>query len=677
MDAKLLVERRKDGSISQEEFFIALNQLRRANIDNNDSSGLAGRRSSLFTQTEPPPCRETNEVAVVNPLKHCLDSAPVGVASNANDGVDKPIDNDPGSISQLANAKNDTQQEFEPYHVDQERAPSVSQDVDPDSSVYQSSGDSRRKIQLNLERDSVHLPTEGELNSSVPFSSRALNINAIKTKEQLKVEQIKVRHELDEEYQNDDYEWLISPKGETTQLHHRTRKSRVRNNHNRDWEDATGKDSVQSAAAILSRKSADVGTVGSSSGKPHRRPTSGSPEQNWERHVSRLYSPPIPSSSSPGLSPKTTPIYANVRSMDKKKKKKYRVHRNSFPSQAQQQEHQQHQQLRQQRSEGRRQSLPSSSCLVEVGQQVLQPNFSRRRERGTQESKASFAADGVISKTSAGLGLGAKRGIRPGASRGVLNDSCQGGEGSARSLSSGILWRSRSRHREEYGPATESRRLSGSTINSVGSLSLDRYYTVARRDRLGYPLHEREGLESSNVEGDNNMVFSPMIKGLPDFYKSRPKRTLDSFERGVTRPELGESSSIYERTTDWLIKADKLRYETEFSHSPQGAYSSENKARVKATLSFIVLPSGLQIRKRMHTYSQPKTDIYCISCGYLKHDSHRIHSVVEITCQIEVFDNLPPTSEATVLCSFLSHRMRVSTSALRYKMQPLSGQLPL
>lgn len=130
--------------------------------------------------------------------------------------------------------------------------------------------------------------------------------------------------------------------------------------------------------------------------------------------------------------------------------------------------------------------------------------------------------------------------------RGALSDSTGGGP-----------WRSRDQHREpQHSPAPrrESRRRSSNTVASFDS---DRYYTAAVRcDRYGYPVHEREGIGSSGAGGGANL-FAPMIKGLPDFYESRPNRRSrgDGPAGGG-----GAGQSLYERTTDWQAKASDLRY---------------------------------------------------------------------------------------------------------------------
>lgn len=110
------------------------------------------------------------------------------------------------------------------------------------------------------------------------------------------------------------------------------------------------------------------------------------------------------------------------------------------------------------------------------------------------------------------------------------------------------------------------RRFSSSA--SVGSLehkgSVDRY--VARRDRFGYPLHERGGLGVTDVRGcgtnGRSSSFAPMVKGLPDFYQTRPRRSVDCFGERIETcagADKGRSGLLYERSTRWLAEADKNR----------------------------------------------------------------------------------------------------------------------
>ena len=134
--------------------------------------------------------------------------------------------------------------------------------------------------------------------------------------------------------------------------------------------------------------------------------------------------------------------------------------------------------------------------------------------------------------------------------------------GGALPESTGGLWRSRDRHRgpqQRLSPAQrrESRRRSSNTVASVDS---GRYYTAAVRcDRYGYPVHDREGEGGGGggAAGGGGHVFAPMIKGLPDFYESRPKRI---GHRSDGSPRMvGEGQSLYERTTDWQAKASEIR----------------------------------------------------------------------------------------------------------------------
>lgn len=153
----------------------------------------------------------------------------------------------------------------------------------------------------------------------------------------------------------------------------------------------------------------------------------------------------------------------------------------------------------------------------------------------------------------------------------------------------GGLWRNRSRHRESQGehpPSPEpQRRHRGNTHDSVESFGSGRYRKPAVRcDRYGYPLHERECLGSTGVCGGGSssssghqLRFSPMIKGLPDFYGSRPKRQghNNSFEQNVASGDIGLENastaitSLYQRTTEWQARASELRYEAGLTTSQE------------------------------------------------------------------------------------------------------------
>lgn len=89
-----------------------------------------------------------------------------------------------------------------------------------------------------------------------------------------------------------------------------------------------------------------------------------------------------------------------------------------------------------------------------------------------------------------------------------------------------------------------------------------RYYTKARVDRYGYPLHKNEGdLVSTGVEGDRaGLLFAPMIKGLPEFYRGRSSKK-GSSRFATEECYSGQPVPLYERAMDWKAKADELRYD--------------------------------------------------------------------------------------------------------------------
>lgn len=129
---------------------------------------------------------------------------------------------------------------------------------------------------------------------------------------------------------------------------------------------------------------------------------------------------------------------------------------------------------------------------------------------------------------------------------------------------SGALRRSRSLSQEGSAPARGPRRL---CINSSSARSTqdhsDRYNTAAKYDQYGYPLHENQCLESGEAgAGTSGLVFTPTIKRLPGFYESRPKLAPASAKQylgSMKRAGLRQSSSMYERGTGWKANVDDIR----------------------------------------------------------------------------------------------------------------------
>lgn len=205
------------------------------------------------------------------------------------------------------------------------------------------------------------------------------------------------------------------------------------------------------------------------------------------------------------------------------------------------------------------------------------PIRRRRRGHSTEHqskniiSPVAISSEGRVSSKTVPLEVG-HRG----------DDESVGRGRAALENSANCLWRTRGRHRESHKGSPPARRCEGSrrrSSNSVASSDSNRYYTASVRcDRYGYPMHERECLGSSGATGGGSHFFSPMIKGLPDFYESRPRRRRSqghddkTFDRSVGflgQVGAGQSSpppspplSLYERTTDWQARASKIRYET-------------------------------------------------------------------------------------------------------------------
>lgn len=127
--------------------------------------------------------------------------------------------------------------------------------------------------------------------------------------------------------------------------------------------------------------------------------------------------------------------------------------------------------------------------------------------------------------------------------------------------------RARSLTQKQSGRESSQKRSSRCSRNrTLDASGAPNSYAVARRDRYGYPLPERECLGSYGAPGRSKPKFAPMIKGLPSFYLSRSRSKLEETpERSVIGSAgehaagLGQYPSVYKRTTGWLAKADALR----------------------------------------------------------------------------------------------------------------------
>ncbi|CAN0023678.1 unnamed protein product, partial [Ectocarpus sp. 12 AP-2014] len=200
--------------------------------------------------------------------------------------------------------------------------------------------------------------------------------------------------------------------------------------------------------------------------------------------------------------------------------------------------------------------------------------FSSRRRQRPGNNTAAEEQDGTTTTPQAGQAPSISPTLVPHVGdRHELDDDDKGGvTGVGTGLPAGVaggLWRSGGRHREPRG--VPRRRHSVNSNGSVGSLDSDHYFTTAVRcDRFGYPLHERECLGSYGAgagrSGGRGPRYSPMIKGLPDFYESRPKRqsrddeSLGRRTHGNNREaQAGRSASLYQRTTEWQAKASEVR----------------------------------------------------------------------------------------------------------------------
>ncbi|CAM9650181.1 unnamed protein product [Ectocarpus sp. 8 AP-2014] len=172
---------------------------------------------------------------------------------------------------------------------------------------------------------------------------------------------------------------------------------------------------------------------------------------------------------------------------------------------------------------------PPAAGATPGGYRVATTPFSSRRRRRPGINTTAEEQDGTTTTPQAGQApsISPTRVAHVG-DRHELDDDDNGGlPGAGTGLPAGAeggLWRSRGRHREPRG--AHRRRHSGNSTGSIGSFDSDRYFTTAVRcDRFGYPLHERECLGSygggAGLSGGRGPRYSPMIKGLPDFYEAR------------------------------------------------------------------------------------------------------------------------------------------------------------
>lgn len=219
---------------------------------------------------------------------------------------------------------------------------------------------------------------------------------------------------------------------------------------------------------------------------------------------------------------------------------------------------------------------PPAAGATPGGYRAAATPFASRRRRRPRNNTTAEEQDGTTTTPQPGQApsISPTRVAHIGDRHELDNDDNGGETGAGTGLparATGGLWRSRGRHREPRGAPR--RRHSGHSTGSVGSFDSDRYFTTAVRcDRYGYPLHERECLGSygadAGLNGGGGPRYSPMIKGLPDFYDSRPKRqsrddeSLGRRTHGINREApAGRSASLYQRTTEWRAQASEIRYE--------------------------------------------------------------------------------------------------------------------
>lgn len=589
MDAAQLVEQRKAGIITQEQFFIALNLLRRAN------SGLDNKPCSTAPAPAPSTDRTDGEKFIAREKLDGPGSESVGAATINNTANDRASGYGPqkgavkiaGSIGRSAAGGDHARQSSEPLPPGQQQSSTAEETVNkldgsaPMGAISGELEDSPCKAQLSVELNSSNIGLK------IPHEfSRLISPTASRSGTGNRPQLQSRRDTEDKANRDDDSHWLISPNGETSQSHRRRMRKtpESRTAYNRDGR-VDDRDRTMSAARLSPSRSSNRGKAERRSAKQPWRPAGGSGEKGLylQSNIPRSQSPPATSSRPPstGLGATGAVAAEGTPGEQENKQRNSSICDNLYSRQTY------HQQVHQQPSLV---NLP----LETLKRRVADRNSGRRRRQSTQEPIISSAASDSVERNTF---LGAQSGARTGGS--VVDFG--GDDIGVRSLPPGILWRRRPRNRGEDELTRRSRRLSSSP--SLGSLDSNRFCTVATRDRFGYPLHERECLGSSGAVGRNTLVFSPMIKGLPDFYHARPNRTSDPFQQRFKfskTAEVDQSRPLYERATDWLAKAGELRY-TIPATPPRDALQ-----HTAATLSAAACFTHLRLLKRVSSAAIPR-----------------------------------------------------------------------
>lgn len=569
MDAAQLVEQRKAGSITQEQFFIALNKLRRANsgLDSTRPPSLSTTTTTTTTETAaaaPPNAEIVGEAENDETQRGGPDLCSFRPTSAAMDGMSD------GSIRRpKVVPHNDTHQKPEP-RPSAIAVPGTQTETDADGTsidvASQRFGGPRREnhVQLIGRGDPARHNTPHESTRSIsPRKHAVTSPTGGRGRERLLSPD--GDEQANEVQRREESEWLVSPRGETqSRLLTRKMPGDQKHSGSRHAFVSNGQGSVlrgESAARGLTSPLKNGGDTESNRVmKAQWRPAGGggSSQPCWQQ--GNLVQPggkstPVASPLSPSAITRMVLSAAAITRSDEPGDDggdQRRPVDDSLP--------------RRIRGTRAQQSSAVRSILEKARQRrVVTSSGVGRRRRGLstqqQDSSAGSTAEGALSSTN----------IFHDASQqhtwsGVRSCSKTGEDASTSSLPPDDSHRRRyrpSREKEGTAPraAATRRQLSGSA--SVGGLDCQDRAFSARCDRYGYPLHETEGLGSSRGAGGGRSLFSPRIKGLPAFYRSRPRiNTTESSQVNFERAGGGGASqpnSVYERTTRWLAQSGDLR----------------------------------------------------------------------------------------------------------------------
>lgn len=595
MDAAQLVEQRKAGSITQEQFFIALNGLRRAN------SGLDSTRpspsSDVILTTATTATEAEREAAAVNPSVEIVGEeeeeeetqrgGPVSCSvpsTSSVAAVDGVLD---GSIGRpKVTPLNDTRQTPQPpsgIALPGIQAATDASDASIGAVSPRLGGPHRENNHVqrigrggDLVRHN-NTPHEFARSISPPKQQAVASPTGGRGREKPQsTENDEQAHVVAQ--RREESEWLVSPRGET-QSRRLSRKipgdkrSELRSASGRNGQDSVLRGGESATRGASSPLRSDGETERNRTVKPQQwRPTGGggsSPQQQRWQQVSIVQPASVQSQTvPPPLSPSAT--QRTVRSAAAVVINGNRLGGDSADLKGPVSN------IDPRRIRGTReqQSSPVSSVLGEEERRVLTPELGRRRglpttPRQQRDSSVGSTSDGALPSKFFDFNTvpdssSQQQQAWPGAR---ITSSNTGEDASFRSLPWADSRRSRCRRsREEEGAAPRaaaSRRLSGSA--SAGCLGRsDRVVSAVRCDQYGYPMHERGGLGSSGGVGERRLLFSPKIKGMPEFYRSRPTRNRPpessrvSFER-AGGSDVSQSNSVYERTSRWLAQSGELR----------------------------------------------------------------------------------------------------------------------